>query len=152
MRVADLEREREALDLRLNGASYRAIAEQQGCNVSTAHDRVQRGLERLVPVDKAEQLRQVEAERLDAVGARLLYALAKTARDTEDAPLDVDALTKVTTAYVGLAKRKAALLGLDVPVVQRFQITDEVDARIEALVAELSGQADPEDEDELVEP
>ena len=152
LRVEDLRLERQALELKLSGLSYRELADRQGVSVSTAHDRVERGLEHLAPVDTAEKLRQLESERLEEVGGRLLLAIGLASTNTVDHPLDVDSLVKAATAYSTLSARKAKLLGLDLPVQQSVKITSEVDARIEQLVAELAGEVDPDHEPALAEP
>jgi hypothetical protein len=80
----DLEKCAEALNLRLGGMSYRAIADTQTCDVSTAHDRVQRALRSIVPTEKVEELRQIENERLNAAVTACLNVLAGTQTITID--------------------------------------------------------------------
>lgn len=147
MRAADLELEREALDLKLNGASYRAIADHQQCSVSTAHDRVDRALASLVPVETAERVRQQETERYEAVQARVLAALGAHTQPRQDdagrdVPPDPDSVAKLVASFVRVADRKAKLLGLDLPVTQHLKVSSsDLDAEVQALVDELAQAA-----------
>lgn len=139
MRREDVRLEAEALDLRLQGMSYRTIGAAQGCHPSTAHDRVDRALASLVPVETAEAVRQVEAERYEAVQGRVLAALGRvTAADD----VDPDSVAKLAAAFVRVADRKAKLLGLDVPVTQHLKVSStDLDAEVQALVDELAQAA-----------
>lgn len=132
VQIADHEAMREALELRLAGLPYREIAERQGCTVGTAHGRVRRALAALVPADKAEELREVENERLNLAVNQCLEVIAR-AQDNPDAVLAaVGRLTKVS-------ERIAKLNGLDIPVVQKVEVTtvDNLDEQIEQLMEEL---------------
>lgn len=142
-RVEDLRLEAEALEMKLAGLTYRGIADAQGCHPSTAHERVTRAMARLVPVESAEQMRTVETERLEAVGRRVLQAIAGTAQVDGDGnvlQVDVDGLSKAVTAYVRVVDRKAKLNGLDLPVKHTVTVTSELDAEIEGLMAALRGE------------
>ena len=144
VRVHDQELVAQALDLRLGGTSYRGIATAQGCSVATAHDRVQRALAQLVPTDQAEQLRAVENERLNAAVTACLEVMAGTQTVTiEDREVTLPYSADERLAAVGrltkLSERIAKLNGLDIPVVQRLEVTtvDRLDEQIEQLMEEL---------------
>ncbi len=51
-RIAELDAERQAIELRKTAHTLREIADIQGCSVSTAHRRVNRGFRRLAPSRK----------------------------------------------------------------------------------------------------
>lgn len=96
-------REAEAVRLRLEGASYREIAERLGYRgPSGAYKAVERAIGRLCPVERAETLRRIEAARLDRLWRKLW-------RKLEEGDLSVvDRLLRIM-------ERRARLLGLDAP-------------------------------------
>ena len=96
-------REAEAVRLRIEGASYREIADALGYQgPSGAYKAVERAIERLCPVERAETLRRIEAARLDRLWRRLW-------RKLEEGDLSVvDRLLRIM-------ERRARLLGLDAP-------------------------------------
>jgi hypothetical protein len=65
-RITARQREARALDLRQGGATYAQIGRQLGCCESRAWRIVQRALRRVV-ADPLEELRRLEALRLDAL-------------------------------------------------------------------------------------
>jgi hypothetical protein len=132
-----IERDAEAVGLRRSGATYEEIATRLGlANKSVAYKMVQRGLARWHG-PPAEELRALELERLEQVGARLWPLI-----DCE-AP-DLQALG----AYLRVADQRARLAGLYAPSRQlvgvevRAELIDrkldalhELDAIIDARVA-----------------
>ena len=68
-----LENQFVALELRKSGLSYRKIAERLSINHQTAHNYVQKALAHLLELnnDSAEELRQLELERLDKITAAM---------------------------------------------------------------------------------
>lgn len=130
-RMEELRHEAEALNLRSVGYTYRRIAEAQQVNVSTAHRRVTRALDRLVPVDKVEQVRRIEAEGLEAAKVRVMEKLAVVD--------DPDVLGRLVGSLVKLSDRYSRLLGLDVPVTQHLKVSaeDDLDREIAELMEEL---------------
>lgn len=62
--VERMERQRQALDMRLASKSFREIGAELGISTSTAHKLVEDALEALAPVEEAEELRQVSLEQL----------------------------------------------------------------------------------------
>jgi DNA-binding CsgD family transcriptional regulator len=133
---AKSERAVKALDLRIKGYTYRQIAKALGCGEKTAYYDVQNALGTLDGVKKevAEQLREIEVARLDA----LLKALDKKIR-TGSVP--------AIFAAVKVADRRSKLLGLDSPT--RHELTgkdgaplaaesnDSLRARLHSLLEKL---------------
>ncbi len=75
-RIAELDAERQAIELRKTAHTLREIADIQGCSVSTARRRVNRGFRRLAPIEEAETLRARENDLLDTRERILLEQLA----------------------------------------------------------------------------
>lgn len=103
-RVLAREREREAVQLRIAGASYDEIARHLGIRRGSAHRIVQRVLARLSAQtgELAEEVRRLELERLDALW-RALYERAVNG--------DLPAVDRA----LHIMERRARLLGLDAP-------------------------------------
>src|SRR5215211_7434864 len=119
-RLAAAERQAKALALRKGGVTYEQIADAVGyASASGAHKAVLSALRRMV-AEPAEELRQLELTRLDA----LLVALWPAAsRGTLGA---VDRVLKVM-------ERRAAYLGLDAP--------KKIDVSLEQLAARAAAEA-----------
>jgi len=85
--------------------SYRAIAEQLGCDPSAAYRHVALELQDIREAchEAAKELRELELSRLD------LYLRALM-------PKILAGDTKAVTAALGIGKRRAELTGLDAPV------------------------------------
>lgn len=117
----------EAVELRIAGYSYRAIAERQGVSVSTAHGRVQAAMLATLQ-EPTDELRRIERERLDRLfGAMYEIAVVKgSARHAEIASK--------------LMERRAKLLGLDAPErrVVNVYTDDSFDVAIRELEAQLA--------------
>jgi hypothetical protein len=94
-----LERERQVLELRKAGATFRAIGQQVGFNDSRAHAFYKRAMRGII-VDDVEDIRALETERLDAM---LLVCWAKACEG------DLGAVDRV----LRVMERRARLLGLD---------------------------------------
>ena len=95
-------RQNAALELRMLGLSYRAIATDCGVNESTAYSDVQNAIGLLDNIrrEKAEQYRTLELLRLDAMTLSLNAKI-----DSGD--------TKAIVVAVKIMERRAKLLGLD---------------------------------------
>ena len=148
MRAEDARLEAEALTLKEEGLSFRRIAAVQGCSVSTAHDRVERALDHLVPIDTAERLRKVENERLEAYTLRAHVILERAEQGVECphceghavAP-DDDRAMNALKRLEALSEQRRKLNGLDIPVAQKLDLTvsDAQDAELRRLAEELAG-------------
>jgi hypothetical protein len=99
----------DALNMRKAGASYRAIGRKLGVSEAQAFRDVQTCLAELAAEQKqsAEELRQMELERLDA----MLLANWSRAMGSEKVPADLKAQDRI----LRIMERRAKLLGLDAP-------------------------------------
>ena len=113
------ERRKRALDLRLAGVSYRAIAKQEGVSHGTIISDVQSALAE-IPRQSAEELRQTETERLDQLQRAVWPEALKG---------NLGAVDKA----VKIIDRRARLLGLDAP--QQVQVSSDVD--LDATAAKI---------------
>lgn len=114
------------LQLRLDGHTFRAIAEITGIPVSTVHDRISDAITAEV-TPKADELRALECARLDGYLARLQPKIA----DGDDRAIN-------TAVRISESRRK--LLGLDMPArveatVQHHEVTQQ-DIELQALIRE----------------
>jgi len=101
-RVKALEKQKQALALRLAGVSYEQIAEQLGYSSHTgAWQAVNRALKRTIQ-EPSDAVREVEVKRLDAV----LVAIWSQVKQGNLSAVD---------RYIKVAQRRADLLGLDAP-------------------------------------
>src|SRR5262249_16447256 len=71
------QRRAECLDYRLQGRSYRAIAETMRISSSLAHEYVCRALKEFVPAEDAKQVLQQELQRLDEMQSAVSDAATK---------------------------------------------------------------------------
>ena len=104
---------KSALDLRITGMSYRAIAAELGCSVSKAYDDVSAALAKLEAesAEKAAEVRRIELDRIDV----MLKGIWPEA-EAGDA-------RKIETA-LKLMERRAKLLGIDAPTKQEVSGPD----------------------------
>lgn len=98
------ERKLRALDLRKAGYTYRQIGEECGVAHTTAYKDVANAMKDLaaVELDKADDIRRMELERLDGLWRGLWQGA------TEGDPACI-------RAALGVMERRAKLLGLDAP-------------------------------------
>lgn len=103
-RVAAAQHERDAVAMRLAGATFRQIGEKIGVHESSAAKMVKRVMARTRAVadEDAEELRRVESERLDAM------QLAVWPQATKGHLGAVDRVLRIM-------QRRASLFGLDAP-------------------------------------
>lgn len=128
------EAETQALNLRRAGANFREIAAAQGCAVSTASDRVKRGLQALRQErnEAAQEVVEMEIMRCD----RLLAACWPTATD----PAHPKNLRAIQTA-LKISERRMKILGIEREKVEfsgpdggPVEIEDSGYAKIQALL------------------
>lgn len=98
--IAKAEREARAVELRLQGTGYRAIATELGIAQSTAYRIVRKVLDN-TPTERRRELRELEAQRLDLLWAAGLEKLHG------------DDKARIIRALTGVSNRRAKLLGLD---------------------------------------
>jgi hypothetical protein len=136
------ESRRQALSLRIAGASYRKIAETMGISVAWAHELVTNALREVQEAGRelADGVRDLERERLDA----LLLSLW-TKRENP----------RVADTILRVMERRARLDGLDVPSTTRFEgpdggpipidLTDGRQLLLDRLAAIAARQAPPQE-------
>ena len=98
-------RQQRALDMRMLGYSYRAIAKDTGVTEGTSYSDVQSALSSLDEVKKvkAERLRELELLKMDHAETRLAQQINNG---------DIKAIL----AMVRISERRAKLAGLDAPI------------------------------------
>lgn len=121
-------RERRCLELRLCGRSFDVIADEVGyANRSAALKAVRRALARTLQ-EPADELRQVELARLDALH-EVVWTMALAG--------DLHAVDRV----LRIAERRARLMGLDAPT--RVRVSEgAADREVELAAAEIARTVD----------
>ena len=121
-------RDAKAAELRGRGWSYRKIAAELEIDVHTAHDAVQRALRAIVE-EPAQDVRQLELERLDAMYDAVMKVLETKHLTVSQGrliqipdengdlqPLEDDSpVLAAVDRLLKIQARRAALLGLDAP-------------------------------------
>jgi hypothetical protein len=118
------ERRLKALQLRMAGASYRAIGSQLGVSEKTAHQDVQRELKAIAEqsAEEAQAVRTLDLERLDA----MTIAIWGQVRAGNLGAID---------RALRISERRAKLLGIDAPEKRREEPTPPVDwSRVDEAV------------------
>jgi len=102
------ERRWQALEMRKRGNGYRQIAKKLGCSLAAAHGYVSEALSELRSkvTEKAEELREVELQKLDRIERNLNVKL-KTADEQDTA--------KLSAVLLKTQESRRKLLGLDAP-------------------------------------
>ena len=147
--LATRENDARALEFRRRGLSYEQIsAQMEWRSPSSAHESVQRALADSAR-EASEEVRQIEAARLDELTRTLMRVLATkhyvvsvasgvVAKHPETGqPLQDDApVIQAVAGLVRISERRAKLLGLDAPARARVEvITEDV---VDAELAELA--------------
>ena len=146
-RIDAAERDAKALELRKDGLTYTQIAERLGISRSTAHKHVTRGLHR-TRQEPAEELRRLEAERLNQLWAEamavlrrrhLLVQSGKVVKGDDGQPITDDGpVLQATTTLLRVMERRARLFGLDAPARHEVLTLDAINAEIRQLEEQLS--------------
>lgn len=126
-RVRGAENRAKCLELKKQGLSYEKIGKRLSLAKATVVEHVRRGLAELAEAtrDAADDLRQLELERLDGLYERLVPRIKKS---------DVRAIE----AGVRLILARARLLGLEAPVkvaAVHVDVARLTDAQLEQLIA-----------------
>lgn len=143
------ERDAAAARLRMRGLTFAQIADELGYVDHTGARRaVHRALKAIV-AEPAEDLRQMELVRLDAMWQACLAVLearhftisnGRLIRIGEH-PIEDDApVLAAVDRMLKIQDRRAKLLGLDAPVKTNVTITTEIDAQIQELAAQFERQ------------
>jgi len=119
------ERRQQALDFRKAGYSYRDI----GARLEVSHEQARRDVEAALAAlvadtkDSAEQLRQLELERLDMLTKAL-------------EPMAAVGNPGAVNSFLRVMERRAKLLGLDAPVKQDISVdvTKLTDDELRAII------------------
>lgn len=139
------------LEYRKAGLSYRKIAEQMGCSVSTVYEAVKRAMAVVseTTAQQAKVIRDTELERLDELQVALWSkARGRPARGTPGDPNYQPAVEpdmKAVDRLLRIMERRAKLLGIDAP--ERFEHTGANGGAIEvqdaraALLSKLTQTA-----------
>jgi hypothetical protein len=106
-RIERLEQQTQALELRLQGHSIRAIAARMGVTHGAAQRRVAAALKSM-PTETTDEVRRTVETRYDALLARM-YALLETGRLS---PMEQ---VQTANAIVNVENARVRLLGLSVP-------------------------------------
>lgn len=162
------ERDAQACRLRVSGCTYQQIADRLGYpHRDLARRAVERALLEIIR-EPAEQLRQLELERLDEM-ARIAWSVlytkhlhvsasGKVARhpDTGEVLIDHEPTFAAMDRLLKIGERRAKLLGLDAPTRIEAEVypRDDINREIAGLIAALSagdpgpaaieGSTDPE--------
>ena len=106
-RTAAAERRKQAVALRIVGATFEQIGERIGVSKQAAFEMVSKALEetRALTAESADALRQIELQRLDALQTALWSDAIKG---------DVQAIDRVLKVMT----RRAQLTGIDAPTIQ----------------------------------
>lgn len=135
-----LDRQQEALELRKSGASFAAIARTLGVSTTQAYNDVEAALAEAVNrnVGKADELRQLELQRLDEV----FFGIYQRAVGGE---------LKAVDRLLRISERRAKLLGLDAP--QALDLGDGVPLNIHIVpkLTDVLQALAPVDEDDDVD-
>lgn len=120
-------RRQRVLDLRAQGHSFPEIAKKVGCGTTTAYEDVmaelvERAKER---GEKVEVIRQMELERCD----RVMLALWPKVKKAD---------ARAATAYLNAMKRRAAMLGIDMPT--KIAPTDPTGTKTFTLTLDAPGK------------
>ena len=141
-------KKRKALELRLGKASYRAIAQELGISVQTAHQWVRELTAIELPQEEMEEIRTHEADGYDASEQRLLGLMGMVAEqaqrkkdNNESTDEEVKRIESLERTLMDVRRQRALLLGINKPTLVKHNVTvrNVFDEEIEALVSELSG-------------
>ena len=151
--LATRENDARALELRRRGLEYGQIAAQMDWrSPSSAYEAVQRALQDTAR-EASEEVRQIEAARLDELTRTLMRVLATkhyvvsaasgvVARnpETKQLLLDDGPVIQAVAGLLRISERRSKLLGLDAPVKSRVEVITEdvVDAELAALARQVA--------------
>lgn len=134
----------EAVEMRKNAHSFRAIAEHQGCSVNTAVARYRRGLKQYLPGELVESARATELDRFDALTQMNITLLAE-AFDRRD----IESICKLQDKILAIHDRRAKLVPMQIPVRMVIDQTIDHTTDQDRELAELLGQAAQDVEEKI---
>jgi len=129
----------KAVALRIKGCTYQQIANALGLSEAQAYKLVSAELARIRQdtAEKAEELRQIEVDRLDALLHRLNSELATA--------IDVGDIARLSESILKIATRRAAFLGLDGPARIEHIIPDSPRAALASALASIAPRPTSDD-------
>jgi len=125
-------KQREALELRKSGYSYRQIGEVQGCTASAASQRVNKAIKREVPQELIDSVRAIELDRIDAM-TLMNTALMEKAFQAGD----TDRYLKLQAANNALHDRRKGIVPIQQPiklVIDQQVTSNEQDRELSELI------------------
>ena len=129
--------QRQVLELRKAGYTYRQIAELQGCNIGTAMKRHKRAMAKEVPSELVEQVRGIELDRYDSLTQMNMNLLVRAYESG-----NIDDYCKLVDRINSVHDRRKKLVPIEVPtrliVDQTIEHQTEQDRELADL---LSGMA-----------
>ena len=144
-RIAAVEKHRQALALRIGGASFEQIAQVLGYKDRTGGYRAVMAALALVPAPEAKTFRAINVERLNRMRLQYWGQLQRQRPQGEGLSPDDIALMRVELA---IQEREARYLGLDAPVQQELTGKDggPIELAAVTLVQRLQRIIDAADE------
>jgi len=124
-------RERDALQLRIGGASYVEIGEHLGLTAREAKRIVIKAIEREVPAELRDEVRALTLARLDIILKRNMIRLGSSAATPEEQDRAEEMVLKVNDRIVDITGARA-------PIKIDARVTDAIDEEIAILVADLT--------------
>jgi len=143
--MAQVDGEKEALELRLRHFSYADIADIQQVSIPTVRARIRRAIQHRLPEETRRQARQMECARID--GMQRFNQLVMMS----DATSLSEKLAAQAMFYRGIEQR-CKLLGLYMPVELDVKYSGVLDQEIETLMSALGAQATEMADDEAESP
>ena len=129
--LAAARRERDALQLRMGGASYLEIGEHLGCSARDANRLVTSAIKAEVPTELRDEVRALTLARLDVIIKRQMIRLGSAAATPAEQDRAEEMILKVTDRIVDITGARA-------PIKIDATVTDAIDEEIALLVQDLT--------------
>lgn len=134
----------EAVEMRKNAQSWRAIAEKQGCTVKTAMARYERGVKQYLPGELVESARATELDRFDTLTQMNVILLAEAYQRR-----DIESFCKLQDRLLAIHDRRAKLVPMQIPVKMVIDQTIDHTSDQDRELAELLGRAAQDVEEKI---
>lgn len=138
------QKQRETLELRKSGLTYRQIAEIHGCSTATSLNRYKKAIARDVPAELVEVSRTLELDRYDTITAMNMALLQKAYEAG-----DVDNFCKLQDRINQVHDRRKGMIPIAVPTKLVVDQTVTAQTEQDRELSELLGKASEELEDKL---
>lgn len=144
-RIADRQRQQEAVRLRLRGYTWQEVADQVGYSSRQAAQRGAAALLDRIETEDVAAYRAVEEARLDLVWRKQLEHLEQF-RPSQSG-VGLSAVASAVSALVRVSERRSKLLGLDAPTKVDVGASDvDLDSAVAAIMSALDGESDSGDD------